>query len=145
MAIGVSIDFRGDAGLQSAFNALTGPKQKKATRKGLRAGAKLMADRARQLVPVGKKGTDAHKAGTLRKSIKVRAIKRTRRFAGMVVTTGGARAKDEFYGVWTEYGTAKQPPQPFLRPAFDSLKDQAAELSRKEIGTAVERIWRTGK
>ncbi len=142
MAIGVDIDFKGDKALQSAFNALTGPKQKKAARKGLRAGAKLIADRARQNARFSKR------TGKLLKSIKVKAAKRSRSGMGVIVTTGddgNLFTGETYYGGMVEYGTAKMHARPFLRPAFDTLKDQAAEISRKEIGRAVERIWRTGK
>ncbi len=129
MAITVDIDFKGAASLDRAFRDLSGPKQKKATRKGLRAGAKVIADRARELVP-----TLSEK---LLRTIKVRAAKRSRSSMGVNVVAGD---KETFAGV--EFGTANQPPQPFFRPAFDQLEGQAAELVREEIGIEVEKIWR---
>ena len=140
MAFSVDIDFKGDVGLQRAFNELTGPKQKKAVRKGLRAGAKPIAERARQLVPRDK--------GKLRKSIKVKAEKRSRSGLGVIVTSGddgNLFTGDTYYGGMVEYGTTKMRARPFFRPAFDSLKDRAAEVARKEIGIAVEAIWGSGK
>lgn len=129
MAITVSIDFKGAKSLDAAFRALTGPKQKKATRKGLRAGAKLIADRARELVP--------QPTGKLRRTIKVRAARRSRSSIGVNVVAGD---EETFAGI--EYETANQPPQPFFRPAFDQLESQASELVREEIGIEVEKIWR---
>lgn len=45
--------------------------------------------------------------------------------------------KDAFYGRFVEFGTSKSPAQPFLRPAFEAKKHEAAELFRTKLAAAI--------
>jgi len=106
---------------------------RKISSQALRAGAKIVLERARQLVPV--------KSGTLKRSLKVRAGKRKGgRISFVVQTKAGDYRGETFYGSFLEFGhkVGKRrrvkgltdtreavPPKPFLRPAFDQTKDAA--------------------
>lgn len=43
-----------------------------------------------------------------------------------------------------EFGTVKQSPQPFMRPAFDSSKEQAVQAMKKKLDEAITKA-NTGK
>lgn len=45
--------------------------------------------------------------------------------------------KAAFYGF--EYGTVKQAPQPFMRPAWDQHKEEAVEIFRDELKMQIEK------
>lgn len=117
-----------------------------AFRKGLRKGAKLIAGSARPLAPMHDGPYPPHRVdrapGTLRKTIKVRAIKRTRKGVGVRVSdyyTGQG-----YYGAFQEYGTKHQKATPYLRPSFDKHKGEAVTLLKAEIKSAVEVAFAKG-
>lgn len=119
-------------------------------RGAMRAGAKVFADRAKELVPV--------KSGQLRDSIKVS----TRSRRGRVSATVRAGGKKAFYAHMVEFGTARHfikprkrkslffaglarevvdhpgaSPKPFMRPALDGGQveavNAAADYIRKRL------------
>lgn len=45
---------------------------------------------------------------------------------------------DAYYGMMVEFGTEKMSPRPFMRPAFESKKQQAAVVFRDELTKAIE-------
>lgn len=116
---------------------------KNALRTGLRAGAKRILSAVKAYAPVD--------TGALEESLKVRAIKRSRKNKDSVGVTIGTRASDNlfvgetFYAGMQEWGTVKMPPNPFMRPGFDASKDDAISDMRIKIGSEVERRLRGGK
>ncbi|MEO6153401.1 MAG: HK97-gp10 family putative phage morphogenesis protein [Croceibacterium sp.] len=94
-----------------------------------------IAERARQLVPVDK--------GNLRDSIVV----------GTNINSGARRAarKDPVQGVRVfcgtanrnavpgEFGSARSPAQPFMRPAWDGGKDRVLESVQRDLKTEIEK------
>ena len=123
-------------------------------RGAMRAGAKVFADRAKQMVPV--------KSGQLRDSIKVS----TRSKRGRVSATVRAGGKKAFYAHMVEFGTARHfikprkrkslffagiarevvdhpgaSPKPFMRPALDGGQveavNAAADYIRKRLAKEV--------
>lgn len=125
--------------LTAEFKALESKFQKKALRKGLRAGAKIIQRAAKANAPQGE-------TGNLRKFIKVRADKRSRSRLGIRVMTGtrdqlGIDANDPVYypGV-VEYGSKNRPPQPFMRPAFNANQARAKRAIVKAIRSFVSTI-----
>jgi HK97 gp10 family phage protein len=77
---------------------------------GLEAGAELIAEGARQRVPV--------ESGALRDSIHVDTTK------GEVSVVAGDRTA--FYGHMVEFGTTHSPAEPFLVPAAEAAKVEVA-------------------
>lgn len=102
------------AGLESAVEA------------GVERGANLIADLARQLVPVD--------TGALQASIRVEdgATPTSR----TIVAGGGAVD----YAAFVEYGTANSPAQPYMTPAkeqIDVATEVAAEVSKLIKGSGI--------
>jgi HK97 gp10 family phage protein len=91
--------------LDAALKALPVNLAKKHLRTALRAGAKIVQAEAKLLAPV--------ESGALKKSIKVRAGKRSRRGGVRIVVTTGSKDSlfkgDQWYGGPIEFGFKKVP------------------------------------
>lgn len=115
----------GDKRLLDKLNQLKKTDAKAAIRKGTRAGAKIVQARAKQSAPI--------RTGTLRQSIKVRALPRSRKWTGTM-----ARAQ-VFYGAFLEYGTKHIKARHYMRQATDDTKQQAMTVALDMIRDEVER------
>lgn len=121
-----AVTITGDKALDRKLATMDQKLETKLLRKAVRIVAKDVADTAKRLVPVD--------SGRLRRSIKVRAAKRSRRNRGVVkvrVTTGQQDklfVGEAFYGGMVEFGTSKMEAQPFLRPA--EIQNRIAAKSR---------------
>lgn len=127
---------------------------KKLVRRALRDGAKIIHQEARLRVPV--------KTGRLRRSIKVKAAKKRKKHqVAIIVQCGeGDFVGDTFYGGMIEFGyekvpvyrgsdgrfrsakrgtqpTTTVPPQPFMRPAFDSKKGAAVSAIENTLSAGI--------
>ena len=117
--------------LKKTLEALPGKLQRGALRSGVRAGAKIMALRARELCPV--------KTGKLRKGIKWRG----RRMKGKTVAASAESTAS--HGHILEFGTQLRvsektgkesgvmPAHPYMRPAMDSTWKQAIDATTKQV------------
>lgn len=98
---GISIELIGARELDRILRRIAAKDAKAALRKGSRAGAKIITAKAKTLAPVRKEG----KGGTLRRAIRTRSAKRSRRYVGAVSTIGKGFFKSEtFYGAFIEFG-----------------------------------------
>lgn len=104
----------------------------KGARKATRAAAKVVLADAKALVP--------EDTGQLKRSLKVRSRKRSRRNKGTVghsVVTGESLfTGDQYYGGFIELGTRKKEADPYLRPA---LWGNQPEILRQYV--AVLKSW----
>lgn len=99
----------------------------------LQKAGELVAERARQLVPVGrdrppyKTGKDwtARKAGALKASIRVVRLKGDPK---MNVRVYAGNRTDAYYARFVEYGTVKMRAKPFLRPALNESKTKIKDI-----------------
>jgi HK97 gp10 family phage protein len=149
------IDIRviGDKALQRKLKGLEDKMQKKIVRKALREGGKIVLREAKNRAP---KDT-----GSLRASLKLRSLKRSKKRIGVQIVTDEAalmKAKDRkagrkvkrstnadrllFYAAFVELGTRNMPARPFLRPALKSKKAEvigrARAVMRREVKAAVK-------
>ena len=91
-----------------------------------RAGAKVVSDEAKTLVPV--------KYGRLKKSIGI--IKRrskNRNIISFSVSPRKGGKNDGFYGRFIELGTSKMSAKPFLRPALEKSVEETLKASKDYI------------
>ena len=104
----------------------------------LRAGAKIIAEEAKSLVPVD--------TGKLRASIEVRTIRNVEYVKGKGLRTAGESrvavaitkpASSRAHLV--EFGTAHNAAKPFLRPALDSKAGDAIAEIGKNLGRGIRR------
>jgi HK97 gp10 family phage protein len=134
----VRFEVRGDRELKRKLNQLANKEVKKIVRQAMRAGAKVILPRARANAPVGA-------TGNLRRAIKVRAAKRSRKYIGINVTLGkGFFQGDEFYGAFQEFGwkTGKRKSSNRREVPGKHFFERAARETGKAAGDAViATIW----
>lgn len=118
----------------------------KVTRSAVRAGAKTVVKRAKELIP---EGIDAHRTykgrlvapGFARRAI--RAITKLSRDKQAATASIGVR-KEAYYAVqFVERGTVKQAAQPWLRPALDQASSAALTAIKDTFKRFVDKVARS--
>jgi len=112
--------------LDEALQELAWPAARRALRKGMRAGANIVRDEARQKAPV--------KTGKLRRRIRTRERREENGWMRFAIEV----PQSVFYGRFFEFGTSKQPARPFLRPAAANQTDAAVAQMRSSLAEAIE-------
>lgn len=153
----VRLRVEGVKDLDNALKSLSRATQKRVLVRALTKGGELIAEEARALVPV--------RTGNLRDSIEVstklndrqdRVTTKESRAEVYVGPRSGGGDPDGYYGHMVEFGTSAgakggrnaagrkvyrthpgNPPQPFLRPAFDAKEQQALGAIADELRSAV--------
>ncbi len=97
----------------------------------MRPAMKVVQREAKQNAPVD--------TGQTKKAIKVRAMRKSRTRFGIETRVGEGDYKgDEYYAAFLEFGTSEMEPHPFMRPAYDSKKDEAKRIALEELKRLVE-------
>ena len=130
----VRVKFEGGIELDAALSQFTPSKRRAIGRVALDNGGEIMAKAARALAPVDQ--------GNLRESIEVSG-KLSKTQAGQHQK---AAEQERFIGpdarpsaIAQEFGTFSQPPQPFMRPAWDQTKDQVLDRIGDELWLGIEK------
>lgn len=159
----VDIQIRGLAEIKAQLADLAPRLQRQVLQKALFDGARVIRDEAQRRVPV--------KSGTTRRNIFMRRSKRDR--PGVLVAVRKLSAReiarlkqkqiktrkrtlqadpaDPFYWKFIEFGFVHRggkavPARPFLRPAFESTKQQAVDAIGDGIGRWLDRtVQRAGR
>lgn len=126
----------GDKQLNRKLNALVSAKAKQINRSALRKAAKTVLEKVKSAVPT--------KTGTLRRSLTVRAGKRSRKGPSYRVTQ--KETKKKFYGSFLELGftpagkkkSEKVPARWIVRQAGKDAESEAVDLYRSEIAKMIE-------
>lgn len=126
----IAIDVSGDKQLNKKLERLKKTKIKSIINKSSRKGNKLIQAEAKRLAPKGK-------TGLLRRSIKVRALPRSRRIVG-TQTTLAFKGNEAFYGSFVDLGTKRTKPRNFMKQAVDSKGQKALKQTTEEIAQQVE-------
>lgn len=125
------LELDGAAGLMKALSELDKKASKKVIRSAMRSAAKPILAQAKANAPV--------KTGLAKKSLKIRALPRSRNRIGVAVQTKDGDFKGEaFYVSFYEYGSKHQPAQPFMRNSFDTKKGEAAKIAGNMIVQGIE-------
>lgn len=119
----LSIKLHGEKELLKKLATMKGPELKKALRKGLRAGAKIVQTASKSNVDV--------KSGRLKRSIKVRAGKRHRTIVRLNVAAQFQSAED-FYGSFPEMGTK------YIKAPTEGMKRAASDRGKQALGLAID-------
>ncbi|CAN5335385.1 hypothetical protein BH10PSE12_BH10PSE12_02720 [soil metagenome] len=149
----MSIHINGAKEVEALLKQLPERLAKNVTTNALRAGARIIAKRAREIV-VANPSIDS---GLLAKNITARARRRSRqgraygaatvsvgvaRVAKMVVRKGkkkAEKASPSRYAHLVEFGHDNVPAEPFLRPALDEKAIEAITRIGEFLGRGVER------
>lgn len=125
---------------------------KKGIRRAQRAAAKTFLPEVRARAPVfdgqPSPATGRPVPGALRRSHRVRALKRSRtRFGVTVQTAAGAKefgGEDGFYAAFIELGTKTIDKRGYIRAAFEAKEQAAAETLRRELAAEINTLARGG-
>ncbi len=120
--------------------------QKKAIRKGTRAGAKVVLNRSKSLVPHGETGV-LQSTLTVRVASRVvdesgkflRKLKRGKEF-GHMVTHRDTGDDDPYYSHFVEFGTVSQDEQGYIRQALWNSSEQVLSSARHALINGVLEI-----
>lgn len=144
MADKITMQIDGLAALDKKLRAMGPDIAAKALRGGVLAAAKLIRDEA--------KATNPDDTGRTDRALYAKFIKEQSgpdRAVYKVGVRSGARERrkdrDAWYWRLVEFGTAKMPARPFLRPAFESKKGRAVELIAERIASRIRRFEKSGR
>lgn len=136
MASSVSVKVDGLRDLGDRMKGLKEDVNNRIARAATAAGAVVIRNAAQQKVPVD--------TGNLKKNIIVKRLPKGESSLTsehiVTVRQGKVTAKqkdkglqDAYYGKFVEYGTAKMPARPYLRPAYDQNKEKAVQAIKDRI------------
>lgn len=134
----INISLVGDKKLQKTLKKLALKDQKKLVRSELRKAAKpILRD------TIANAPKTAESSGDLKKSIKLRAIKRSRNKIGVRIVAGAETGSEALkrlgYATYTEWGSKNQAAQKFMRKAVDRGRQKFDQDLAAGIGKALER------
>lgn len=150
------MSLQGAEGLKAAFQQL-GPKIERkilgpATRKGMAIIVKEAKSRAPVLTGTMKRAitTRASKGAKRRGVTSVNLVFNTKKFPQLIsfaktktIEKGKNKGnpKRYFYPAFIEYGTDKMVAKPFIRPAFDTRKEDAANTIIESCWAGIRKEW----
>ena len=105
---------------------------KKIVRSSLRKAAKPVLQAAKANCP--------YLSGDLKKSLKVRALKKRKHSYAVGVSSSNKKhwyKGDQFYAAFIEFGTNKMPARPFLRSAYDTQGERARKILINELKAGI--------
>lgn len=136
-----SLRIEGLTQLNATLRALPERLEKNVVLGALRAAAQVIRKDAMARVPVLQNPHPNRKPGTVRRAITVRRSRTTKNsvyvgvaglsrksiaaFKASGAQNGAVNPDDPYYWIFLEFGTAKMPAKPFLRPAFEAKKFEA--------------------
>ena len=143
MAKTITVKVDGLADLGKRMQTLSADVSNRIARAATAAGAVVIRKAAQQKVAVD--------TGNLKKNIIVKRIPKgestltsqhivTVRKGKLTAKQKGTGLKDAYYGQFVEFGTAKMPAQPFLRPAYDESKREAVEAIKDRIEKRLKKV-----
>lgn len=144
MAKSVTVKLDGLRDLGQRMKGLSEAMNSRIARAATAAGAAVIRDAAKQKVAVD--------TGNLKKNIIVKRLPKgespltsehivTVRQGKLTKKQKASGLGDAFYGRFVEYGTAKMPARPYLRPAYDQNKEKAVQAIKDRI---VKRLAKAG-
>ncbi|MBP2856179.1 HK97 gp10 family phage protein [Dickeya oryzae] len=141
------LDFSGLNDIAKEFEKLSKAENNKVLRDATRAGAEVLKAEVIANAPV--------RTGKMRKNVVVVTQKSRRKgeissgvhIRGVNPKTGNSDNKmkannprNAFYWRFVEMGTVNMPAHPFIRPAFDTTQEMAAEAAIKRMNTAIDEV-----
>ena len=143
-SFGVDVTMIGDKEVIKLFKELPEKVQKKFARESMRKEAKRLVEKVKAASPV-LTGSKYRKGGSLKKSWKVKALRRSRKRIGVYVESGPreklgiAANAPGYYPAHVELGTRTRAAKPFLRPVIRANRDSSQKRIGRLIGKAIEK------
>ncbi|ELY4393285.1 HK97-gp10 family putative phage morphogenesis protein [Cronobacter sakazakii] len=145
--IDINLDFSGLDEIARDLETLSRAENNKVLRDATRAGAEVLREEVIQRAP--------ERSGKLKKNVVILTQKSRRRgeissgvhIRGRNMRTGNSdnsmKASDPrnaFYWRFVELGTVNMPAHPFVRPAFDTRQEQAAQVAMERMSRAIDEV-----
>ena len=128
----------GITGVEAVNKALEQLPQKlrdRVVKNAMAAGARVIRNEARRLVPIGPGPTHLRDMIVVSRTVQ-RGGKRRSVKGGVVL---GIRDEGRYYAHLIEFGTSRSVPQPFMRPALDNKSRQALDVIGSKLGKEIEK------
>jgi len=140
-----TISITGLADLEKRLQELPDKLARNVLRGAVRAGAVVIQKEARSMAPVS---AEAHylgkgskrveiQPGSLKRGIKVRMAPRKSRTSPIEYWV--YISKKLWYWKFLEFGTSKMAGSPFMRPAFESMRESAVERLREYLAARIDK------
>ena len=145
--IDFGLDFSGLNDIAKDLEKLSRAENNKVLRDATRAGAEVLKAEVIDRAP--------NRTGKMRKNVVVVTQKSRRKgeissgvhIRGVNPKTGNSdntmkakNPRNAFYWRFVEMGTVNMPAHPFVRPAFDTAQEMAAEAAIKRMNTAIDEV-----
>ena len=151
------IKISGLAELSQCLKALEKNVGKRIARKAMNAGAMELKQEIKHRVPILKEKVPHRRKGTLKRNIRsktkvlrngqvktrswVKSLsgKKVSAFKQATGKNAALNPNDPFYWWFVEFGTAKMPAQPFMRPSFEAKKEATAKVIVQTLKEDIEK------
>ncbi|HDT5880956.1 TPA: HK97 gp10 family phage protein [Klebsiella pneumoniae subsp. pneumoniae] len=144
--IDVNLDFSGLQDIARDLQTLSKAENNKVLRDSTRAGAEVLRQEVIDRAP--------EKTGKLKKNVVVTQKSRRRgeissgvHIRGVNPRTGNSdntmkasNKRNAFYWRFVELGTSTAPAHPFVRPAFDTRQEEAAQAAMNRMNKAIDEV-----
>lgn len=145
--IDINLDFSGLEDISRDLELLSRAENNKVLRAATRAGAEVLKEEVIARAP--------EQTGKLKKNVVVLTQRSRRRgeissgvhIRGRNMRTGNSDnsmkssdRRNAFYWRFVEMGTINMPPHPFVRPAFDTKEELAAQVALKRMNQAIDEV-----
>ncbi|WP_049294036.1 HK97-gp10 family putative phage morphogenesis protein [Franconibacter helveticus] len=145
--IDINLDFSGLDEISRDLETLSRAENNKVLRDATRAGAEVLREEVIQRAP--------ERTGKMKKNVVILTQKARRRgeissgvhIRGVNPRTGNSdntmkanNPRNAFYWRFVELGTVNMPAHPFVRPAFDTRQEQAAQAAMERMNRAIDEV-----
>ena len=137
MASPVKVKIKGLEELSQKIHEFPDKLVKKGVRDALRAGGEVLRGEISARAPRSVDETHGHPPGFLAEHIGTSLSLSTRNDKGEIKV---GPVKKAFYGMFPEFGTKHQAAQPYIRPAFESQKQNALDAFINKLRQAFNEV-----
>ncbi|EOV9664969.1 HK97-gp10 family putative phage morphogenesis protein [Cronobacter malonaticus] len=145
--IDINLDFSRLDEIARDLETLSRAENNKVLRDATRAGAEVLREEVIQRAP--------ERTGKMKKNVVILTQKARRRgeissgvhIRGVNPRTGNSdntmksnNPRNAFYWRFVELGTVNMPAHPFVRPAFDTRQEQAAQVAMERMNRAIDEV-----
>jgi len=145
--IDVNLDFSGLEDIARDLETLSRAENNKVLRDATRAGADVLKTEVINRAPVrtGKTKKNvvvvtqrSRRRGEISSGVHIRGV--NPRTGNSDKTMKASNPRNAFYWRFVELGTVNMPAHPFVRPAFDTRQEEAAEAAIARMNSAIDKV-----
>ncbi|EOC0004062.1 HK97 gp10 family phage protein [Cronobacter dublinensis] len=145
--IDIDLDFSGLDEIARDLETLSRAENNKVLRDATRAGAEVLREEVIQRAPerTGKMKKNVviltqkvHRSGEISSGVHIRGV--NPRTGNSDNTMKANNPRNAFYWRFVELGTVNMPAHPFVRPAFDTRQEQAAQVAMERMNRAIDEV-----